>query len=320
MELPGWFAEKSGNEIAANLGLWSLLDKDPAITLTANISQQKAQSVRPPQPSAKALVQPRAVGTVKLSAKQTPRGTALRGLRQSGSYRCLFPRPKSAALEAVLINTAGGITGGDDMQIAAEVGKGANLTLTSQTAERAYRAQPGEVGKLQTKLTVAAAGHVNWLPQETILFQSCALRRSLEVDLAPEASALVVEPLVFGRKAMGEVVTQGLFQDQILLRRGGQVLYRDAMRFDGDMQAQLDRPHVAAGARALVSLIYIAPDAPGQLAQLRAMLPDQAGASLIGEDLLALRILATDAHDLRRSLLPILNRLTRDTLPRCWMI
>jgi urease accessory protein len=254
----------------------------------------------------------------------------LRGLRQSGSFRCLFPRIKTTSLEAVLINTAGGITGGDDMRITAGVGAGAALTLTTQTAERAYRAQPGEVGQLQTKLNVAAGGHVNWLPQETILFQSCALSRRLDVDLAPDATALLVEPLVFGRLAMGETVTQGRFHDRIVLRRNGTELYRDAMRFDGDMQAQLDRPHVAAGARALASVIYVAPDARGQLAPLRAMLPPQAGASVIGDDLLLLRILAADAYELRRSLIPILNRLTQNcqpqnrltqgTLPRCWMI
>ncbi|WP_415220377.1 urease accessory protein UreD [Pseudophaeobacter arcticus] len=265
-------------------------------------------------------MQPRAQGAVGLSVKQTPRGSALQRLRQSGSFRCLFPRPKTTTLEAVLINTAGGITGGDDMRINAAVGANAALTLTSQTAERAYRAQPGEVGQLQTKLSVAAGGHVNWLPQETILFQGCALSRRLDVDLAPDATALLVEPLVFGRLAMGETLTQGRFHDRIVLRRNGAELYRDAMRFDGDMQAQLDRPHVAAGARALVSVIYVAPDADGQLAPLRAMLPAQAGASVIGEDLLLLRILAADAHELRLSLIPILNRLTQGTLPRCWMI
>ncbi|MEP2716593.1 urease accessory protein UreD [Pseudophaeobacter sp.] len=290
----------------------TLPPEETSITLTTDISQQTAQEVQP--------AQPRARGRIKLSVKQTTRGSALRGLRQSGSFRCLFPRPKITGLEAVLVNTAGGITGGDDMRIAAEVGAGASLTLTTQTSERAYRAQPGETGQLQTKLTVAEGGHVNWLPQETILFQGCALSRRLDLDLAPDATALLVEPLVFGRLAMGETVTQGLFHDRILLRRNGQELYRDALRFEGDMQAQLDRPHVAAGARALVSLIYVAPDAAGQLSPLRAMLPDQAGASLIGADLLVLRILAADAHDLRQSLLPVLNHLTHNTLPRCWMI
>ncbi|KPD12985.1 urease accessory protein ureD [Phaeobacter sp. 11ANDIMAR09] len=271
-----------------------------------------AQAIRP--------AQPRACGAVALSVKQTKRGTALQGLRQSGSFRCLFPRSKSPRLEAVLVNTAGGITGGDDMRVSAEVHAKAALTLTTQAAERAYRAQPGEMGQLQTRLTVAAKGHVNWLPQETILFQGCALSRQLQVDLAEDASALLVEPLVFGRQAMGEEVTQGQFIDRVLLRRSGQELYRDSLRFDGNMQAQLDRPHVAAGARALATLIYVAPDASGQLPRLRSMLPLRAGASLIGADLLVLRLLAADGHELRCSLVPILNHLTQDTLPRCWMI
>ncbi len=206
------------------------------------------------------------------------------------------------------------------MRVSAEVHAKAALTLTTQAAERAYRAQPGEMGQLQTRLTVATKGHVNWLPQETILFQGCALSRQLQVDLAEDASALLVEPLVFGRQAMGEEVTQGQFIDRVLLRRSGQELYRDSLRFDGNMQAQLDRPHVAAGARALATLIYVAPDASGQLPRLRSMLPLRAGASLIGADLLVLRLLAADGHELRCSLVPILNHLTQDTLPRCWMI
>jgi len=283
--------------------------QEAPITLTTTISRQTARPV-----------QPRARGAVAVSAKPSDRGAVLDRLRQSGSLKCLFPRRRGTALEGVLVNTAGGITGGDAFQVEAQVGPESALTLTTQAAERAYRAQPGETGHLRTRISVATGAQLNWLPQETILFQNCALSRQLEIDLAPGASALVVEPLIFGRTAMGETVTEGRFVDRITLRRNARPLYLDAMRFDGDMQAQLDRPYVAAGARAIASLIYVAPDAQSHLTPLRTMLPDRAGASLIGDDLLVLRLLAGDGHDLRQSLLPILNRLTGDTLPRCWMI
>ncbi|HCQ65537.1 MAG TPA: urease accessory protein [Rhodobacteraceae bacterium] len=232
----------------------------------------------------------------------------------------MFPRRDGAGLEAVLVNTAGGITGGDRFEIAAHVDAGAGLTLTSQTAERAYAAPPGETGRVETRLDVGPGGRLGWIPQETILFDHSALSRRLIVTLAPGATALVAEPVIFGRAAMGEEVRFGRFDDRIEIRRDGRPLYRDAMRLNGDTAARLDRPHAGGGARALVSLVYVAPDAEAQLAAVRSALPPTGGASLIGDDVLALRLLATDGFELRRVLIPILTRLTGGDLPKCWMI
>ncbi len=218
------------------------------------------------------------------------------------------------------MNTAGGITGGDSFQISAKVAEGCNLTLTTQASERAYRAQPSEFGQMRTDLQVAPGACLNWVPQETILFDRSALDRRLTVNLARGAKALVVEPLVFGRQAMGEELSDLRLRDRIEIRREGQPMFLDATRFDGDMAAHLDRPHIANGARAMAFLAYVASDAQGQIDPLRAMLPDHAGATVVGDDLLMCRILAPDSHALRQSLIPILNRLTQHQLPRCWMI
>ncbi len=220
----------------------------------------------------------------------------------------------------MLVNTAGGITGGDRFEIAASAADKARLTLTTQTAERAYAARAGEVGRLETRLDIGTGAQLNWIPQETILFDRSALRRRLVVTIAPGATALLAEPLIFGRAAMGEEVRSARFDDRIEIRRDGTPLYLDAMRLEGDIAAHLNRPHAGNSARALVSLVYVAPGAEAQLAPLRAMLPDTAGASLIGDDVLALRLLAVDGYALRQTLIPILSRLTGGDLPKCWMI
>lgn len=218
------------------------------------------------------------------------------------------------------MNTAGGITGGDRFEIAAQAGPGATLTLTTQAAERVYAASAGEVGRLETRLAVAAGARLNWIPQETILFDRSALTRRLVVTLAPDAALLLAEPLVFGRGAMGEDLRAASFEDRIEIRREGRPLYLDAVRLDGDIAARLDRPHVARGARAMVSLVYVAADAEAHLGPLRALLPGTGGVSLIGDEVLALRLLAADGFDLRRHLVPILTRLTGADLPKPWMI
>lgn len=263
--------------------------------------------------------QPRAVGAARVSSQLKTGKTRLANLRQSGSLKLLFPR-KTSDLEAVIINTAGGITGGDRFSIAAEAGDNSQMTLTTQAAERIYRAQPGQIARMDTRLRVGTRARLNWMPQETILYNHCAFQRRLTADLAEDAELLVVEPLVFGRIAMGEVLSQAHFLDRIDIRRCGRRLYYDAVKLDGDVTAKLARPAVANGAQSMANLIFIAPDAERHLTFIRETLPDTGGVSLIGPDLLVMRLLAEDSFVLRKSLLPILDRLTDNGLPLCWRL
>ncbi|MDQ2094450.1 urease accessory protein UreD [Rhodalgimonas zhirmunskyi] len=264
--------------------------------------------------------QPRARGKVHVSTKARDGASVLDGLRQAGSLKLLFPRvDRKAAPQAVLVNTAGGVTGGDRFEISGRAGVGTALTLTTQAAERAYRAQPGETGKIRTRLSVEAGGRIDWLPQETILYDGSALDRALSVDLATDARFLMVEPLVFGRTAMGETLSRARFRDRIEIRRGGVPLYLDSIRMAGDLAAHLARRHIADGAGAMVSLLYVAPEAEARLDAIRARLPETAGASLIRDGVLALRGLAPDSHLLRQWLVPLIESLAHDPLPRPWM-
>lgn len=232
----------------------------------------------------------------------------------------LFPRQSTSCRDAVLVNTAGGITGGDSFQLNVVVEPDCELTLTTQAAERAYRATGEDMGRVTNKLRVDGASCLNWLPQETILFDGSALSRSTHIDLSADARLLFCEPLVFGRLAMRETVNAARFQDRIRIFREGDPLFFDTVRLEGDLQAHLDRPFVANGARAMASLVYVGPDAVGHLDPLRAQLPKTAGASLLAEDTLVLRLLAADGYALRQTLIPVLKRLYRSDLPRCWMI
>lgn len=264
-------------------------------------------------------VQPRAMGAVTLSAKCTPQGSALADLRQSGALKALFPRPDSSALQAIMINTAGGITGGDNFALIASAEQNAHLTLTTQAAERVYRAQPEQVATVSNCLSVSAGARLDWLPQETILFEASALKRRMHVELDEGASLLLVEPLVFGRAAMGETLKNACFNDRIDIRRQGSPVFLDAMTLRGDVTSHLAAPRIAAGAGAMALIVYIDTDAQARLTAIRALLPETAGASLIAPDLLVVRILAMDSFELRQSLVPALRHLTNDALPRSWM-
>lgn len=238
----------------------------------------------------------------------------------SGALKALFPHAQGTApLQAVLLNTAGGLTGGDRLDIAASAGPDSHLTLTTQAAERLYASNSGQA-RVGTRLTVGPGATLMWLPQETILFNRSALHRQLHVDLLGNARLLLVEPLIFGRPAMGETLHNAALDDSIAIDRAGQPLYRDRVRLSGDLSARLARPAMAHGAGAAASLVYVAPDAEAHLAPLRALLPDTGGAGLLAPDLLVLRLLATDGFALRQTLLPVLDRLTGNRLPKAWRL
>ncbi len=269
---------------------------------------------------AQKLRQPRAEGQVVLQTKPLGNRSVIDRFRQSGSFKCLFPRQNAVHLDAVLLNTAGGVTGGDQFRFAGEVAVGTTLTVTTQACERAYRAQPEQTGKIRNRVQVEAGARLNWLPQETILFDGCALDRRLEIDLALGASALMVEPFVFGRPAMGERLTDVRLRDRIEIRRDQKPAFLDAMAFDGNLHDHLARPAIADGAGAMALVVFAADTAAAHLTTIRDLLPETAGASLIRDDLLTVRLLAENSFALRSSLLPILRQLNSDTLPRCWTI
>jgi urease accessory protein len=241
-------------------------------------------------------------------------------LRQQGSSKLIFPDNHRPDMEAIVVNTAGGITGGDRFDLQVHVAPNAALTLTTQAAERAYRAQTGELAHVTTRLDVAAGGSLQWLPQELILFERCALSRRLEVEVAPGARLLMVEPVVLGRAAMRETLQDVTYRDRIRITRGGRPLYIDGISLTGDAAAHMARAATGGGAGAMASVVVVAPDADTHLEPLRALLPARAGVSLFAPDLLVLRILAADSFDLRATLLPVLDHLSRNTLPLSWRL
>jgi urease accessory protein len=214
----------------------------------------------------------------------------------------------------VLLNTAGGITGGDRFAIEGEAGPGSALTLTTQAAERIYRSSGGE-GRVATRLSAGAGATLHWLPQETILFEGGRLLRSLDADIAVDARFLALETVVLGREAMGENVTAGFFEDCWRVRRGGRLVFADTLRLSGAIGEIAANPALLAGNRAAATLLYTGPDAEARLAPLRAALSGHSAAS-VREGCLVARLLAPSARALRAMLVPLVTLFR--PLPAVW--
>jgi urease accessory protein len=264
----------------------------------------------------------RAVGELRVTFKQSEAGTALDDLRQAGCLKARFPRRVVPDwVDMVMLNTGGGVAGGDRLDVSIAVGACGRVTVAAQAAERFYRARAGDApSRVRTKLTVAAGAALEWLPQETILFDRCALDRRLEVDLAPDASFLGVETLVFGRAAMGEQVRQGWLRDLIRVRLGGELLLHDAIRLDDEIHARMQRAAVGGGAHVVATLVYVASDAGDKLDAVREALgAAEAGAS-VWNGMMIVRVLGADSASVRRRVVAVLDVLREArALPRVWL-
>jgi urease accessory protein len=198
----------------------------------------------------------RAEGQIGLDVASSHGRTRRAHVAEQGSLRVRFPGPLADDLTAVIVNTAGGIAGGDRFSLDVNVGEGARLAVTTAAAEKIYRSL-GPDSDIGVHLTVAANANLLWLPQETIVFDQARLARAIDVDIADSASLVLVEILVFGRAAMGETMRYGAVFDRWRVRRAGRLVFAESLRLDGAIAEQLAAPAVAAGGAAVATLLAI---------------------------------------------------------------
>jgi urease accessory protein len=252
-------------------------------------------------------------------------GSRLVDLAQAGAAKAMLPAPAAsgaAAPEVVFLNTAGGLTGGDRLDYALTLDAGARATATTQTAERAY-ASPGGPARVTCRFEVGAGAALDWLPQETILFEASDLERVTQVALAGDARCLLCETLVLGRAAMGETLRAARLDDRREVTRDGRPVLIDRVAIDAEVLAEGQGPAGLGGARAFAMLALVAAGAEDAAGPLRALLAGADGltSGVSGWDgRCVARLVAADGWPVRRALAAALRHLRGRALPRVWQI
>lgn len=274
----------------------------------------------------------RAAGRARVEIENSDGLSRVKRVFQEGAAKIRFPKTiPGSPPEAVIINTAGGLTGGDTFSVEAGFGDGAVGVITSQACEKVYKSSGG-AAQVDNRLRLGKGAVCAWLPQETILFDRARLERSLDIDMADDAALLAVEPLILGRKAMGETVKLGRLRDRWRIRRAGRLLHADDLRLDGDIDQLTRAAPLLAGFSCAASVVLVTPDAEDHLDSVRDLLETldqgdgQTGASS-WEGRLVVRLLADSGMMLRCVLIPLLRLLlerlthkdgTAACLPRVW--
>lgn len=287
-------------------------------------------TLRSERPRAETIAAPpvfeRCDGAAEVRFARRNGATALSHLFQHAPCRVLFPNSPADDLPlAVLLTTSGGLAGGDRLRLAIGAEAGAAAGVTTQAAEKIYRSL-GPDARIEIALSVGAGAWLEWVPQETILFDRARLARRTTAEVEVGGRLLACEMVVFGRTARGERVTTGLLHDRWSVRVDGRPRWLDAIRLEGAIADRLDAAAGFDGASAFASAIYVGADAASLLPLARALALDsdvRAGATLVNGVLLA-RFLGPDARLVRTDLAHYIAHLRRAaaglpaTVPRLW--
>lgn len=255
----------------------------------------------------------RVVGRAKV--RLGPKG--LKELYQSGSAKVLLPKTYGPAPEIVFLNTAGGVTSGDQLsyRLAMEAGTAIG---TTQTAERAYRRADDRPAQVDIALEVGPEARLLWLPQETILFDRAGLSRRTHAEMSGGSELCLLDMFVFGRIAMGELVQRIDLKDKRSVWRDGRPVLLDPLRLASQ---DLNWPGMAGmnAAKSMAVLHVIAPDAEDRLNRVREVLPGDGSAAVSAWDgRLSFRMMHENPSETRKVLARVLPIVTGLPLPRVW--
>ena len=230
---------------------------------------------------------------------------------QKSPIRVLFPRMAGPQVEeAVLVNTSGGIAGGDRLESSVTAMDNASITVTTQAAEKVYRAI-NESAHITTTLRACDSAKLAWLPQETIVFNRARVCRRTHIEVSSGSQLLALEWLVLGRAAHGEKISAGDIMDSWRVRKDGRLIWADTFRATDDVLPYLSRKALLSDCTALATLLYFGPDLEERLQVIRGLassLECQCAATLVGA-LIVVRFAARSSFELRAALRSLLQAL-----------
>jgi len=287
---------------------------------------QRPRSGLPPQASFEPAVQ-RANGvgrlhvTLRAGASQPAKATIGR-LFQEGAAKMRFGADQAdGGLTTALINTAGGLTGGDRFEWRVELDDEAKCTVVTQACEKVYRAED-DAAVVSVALKLGRGARLDWLPQETILFDGARLTRTFDIRVAAGARLLAVEAVLLGRRAMGEYTPFVHLHDRWRVWNDEGLVFADEVRLD---QSARSGAALLNGAGAYAAVLYVADDYGERISTVRALMEagrdHVLGGASAFQGKLFCRLLARDGLALRKVLIPVLEALRDgEPLPRLWTI
>jgi len=171
---------------------------------------------------------------LKLGFSRTVNKTVLSERSQKGPLTVQRPfYPEGECCHVYVLHPPGGIVSGDQLAIAINVDENAKALITTPGASKFYRSS-GEQAFQTIALSINEGATLEWLPQETIIFEGAKLVSNVQIDLAENARFIAWEILVLGRPAAGEGFNQGEAFLNWQINRQEKPLFLEKMRLDSE--------------------------------------------------------------------------------------
>jgi len=209
----------------------------------------------------------------ELTLDFAPRGakTALVNCVHRGPLTVQRPfYPEGEVCHVYLLHPPGGVVAGDRLTINASVESGAQALITTPAAGKFYRSGGGEA-RQTVHLSVADSASLEWLPQETIVYDGARLNAGMHIDLAEQARFVGWEITALGRPAASEGFTNGHAELNWRIRRGGRLFYLERQH----LNAQAFQARWGLFGHSACGTLFVYPATPVQLAAVQALIGEE---------------------------------------------
>ena len=246
----------------------------------------------------------------------------LQKLYQQGSLKALMPDFHENLKQLMLINTAGGITSGDEYDYEFEIDN-SNLCISTQAAEKIYSGF-GNPANLKINLNLKNNSTVFWLPKELILFNNCNLKRKIDFNLSKDSNLILCENIIFGRTSMKEIFEKGYFSDFWNINFDDKLIHSEAVNTNLIEKKNLNSFSTLNNNSAVATIIIVGKKFLNNVDDLSDILTNNENTTSNysnWDNKLIVRLLSKDSYNLKFAIDKILSYFFKDSkTPKIWNI
>ena len=141
--------------------------------------------------------------------------------------------PESSKIcHVYLLHPPGGVVNGDQLKVHVSIKPLAHALITTPGAGKFYRSR-GQFASLTQTLCVDDKAKLEWLPQESLLFNQSKVRLKTIIKLRGDARFIGWEMLCLGRKASAEPYSEGQCHQSFEIWRDNNPIFIERSQIDG---------------------------------------------------------------------------------------
>ena len=238
---------------------------------------------------------------------------------QKGCAKSFIPKNDNSTTELVTLNTAGGLTSGDNFVTNFKLNN-SKICISTQAAEKIYSGY-GYPARVENKVIVDDSSTLFWMPQELILFNNSKLERNSYFDLKTNSNLLICETIIFGRRSMNENIENILISDHWEIKINDKIKHFETINFKGVLRDYFKNKSALSNNCAFNFIFGYGESLINKAETIDNNLLNHENTDMaisIWDEKFIIRSVSEDNYDLRIALQKILPYFYNNELPKMW--